>query len=366
MSDPLSTARPPLVISCQGGTRLAGLAGDVAAALDELGVTETARDLDQAVDAARAGRRVVALDGCASACRARLLDARGARVHAALTVAELGARGETLGPADRKRLVAEAAARLRSGGTASRPARRPPLRPARPPLVPRTKWLHVVDDYLLALDALGSTTVECGALAADAPALAAHVSRLLAVSRAAAGQMLGRLESSGLVERGAHKELLLTPSGRVAADRAVRRHRLLERFANDFLGYQPAECHEQARVLAGAFDDDAVERLRLRLGDPARCPHGWPIDPRQAREESRELATLSALAKGERATVVGLAEHDGHLFAHLAERGIMPGTTLTVVRVRSATESITVRLRGTTRRLSAAAAAEVFVRRQAP
>lgn len=354
-------ARRPLVIACQGGTPRARLAGRVAAALDELGAAEALDEPDRAVAEARAGRRLIALDGCASACRARLLEARDVRPWAAFSLAELGVDARTLAAADPERLAHAAAAWLRSPPPARR--RGPSSRPARPAPAPRSKRAHAVDDYLLAIDALASTPVACGALAVAAPTLAAHVSRLLGVSRAAAGETLARLESAGLVERSLDKKLLLTGPGRTAADRVVRRHRLLERFVCDYLGYPPAECYERARMLDSAFDDDAVEHLDLALGHPDRCPHGWPIDPQRARAESRELTALSALAEREQAIVVCLAEHDGTLLARLTELGLTPGARLKAQR-RRPDGAIAIQIGGSTRRLEPAAAAATFVHRQ--
>lgn len=354
-------ARRPLVIACQGGTPLARLAGRVAVALDELGAAEALDDPDRAVAEAHAGRRLIALDGCASACRTRLLEAKGVPPRATFSLAELGVDAPTLAAADPERLAHTVAARLRAPPSARRPG--PSTRPTRPAPAPRAKRAHSVDDYLLAIVALASTPVACGALAVDAPTLAAHVSRLLGVSRAAAGETLARLETAGLVERSPDKQLLLTGPGRVAADRAVRRHRLLERFVGDYLGYPVAECYERARMLDSAFDDDAVEHLHLALGNPDRCPHGWPIDPQRARAESRELTALSALAEHEQAIVVCLTEHDGALLARLHELGLTPGTRLNAKR-RRPDGAIAIQIGGSTRPLEPAAAAATFVHRQ--
>lgn len=345
------------MISCQGGTATARLAAEVAGALEQLDVAEAAPELDGAVTAARGGRKLVALDGCRSACCSRVLAAKGLKPHTALNLADLSASVRAPDAENPARLAVEAASRLRSRRPA-RPTTRPP-RPAAPAAAPRAKRAHTVDDYLLAMDDLAAATVECGALAAHSPTLAAHVSRLLGVSRASAGEVLARLEAAGLVERGARKELLLTSSGRVAADRAVRRHRLLERLASDFLGYPPAECYERARMLDDAFDEEAVERVRRALGDPERCPHGWPVDPRRAREESVELITLAALGPGRAAVVVRLAEHDGPLLGRLYALGLAPGARLTV-RGRSP-DRVSVRVGRSLRRLDRAAAEQVFV-----
>ena len=60
---------------------------------------------------------------------------------------------------------------------------------------------------------------------------------MLGVSRASAGEMLKRLEAEGLIERGEHKEALLTETGRERAEKVVRKHRIIERLLTDFMGY---------------------------------------------------------------------------------------------------------------------------------
>src|ERR687890_1081155 len=123
--------------------------------------------------------------------------------------------------------------------------------------------------------------------------------------------MLKRLEADGLVERGEHKEAILTEPGIKRAERVVRKHRIIERLLTDFMGYTAAEAHVHADELGGTFTDDMIERIDDRLGHPDRCPHGWPVDPDVEQAENRELEPLSAVAPGSRATVVRLAEHDG-------------------------------------------------------
>src|SRR4029450_2337820 len=110
--------------------------------------------------------------------------------------------------------------------------------------------------------------------------LAVRVADMLGVSRASAGEMLKRLEADGLIERGEHKEAILTPKGRELAERVVRRHRISERLRTDSVGYTPAESHVQADLLGDTFTDEMIERIARQLGNPERCPHGWPVDTR--------------------------------------------------------------------------------------
>ena len=88
--------------------------------------------------------------------------------------------------------------------------------------------------------------------------------------------MLKRLEADGLVELEKHKEAILPARGQEIAERVVRKHRIIERLLTDFMGYTAAEAHEQADLLGNTFTDDMVERIAKQLGQPDRCPHGWP------------------------------------------------------------------------------------------
>src|SRR3989441_9185841 len=168
---------------------------------------------------------------------------------------------------------------------------------------------HSVDEYLETIYFLAFPIGEYRP-ATGTTAIAARVAEMLGVSRASAGEMLKRLESDGLVERGDQKEALLTPAGTERAERVVRKHRIIERFLTDFMGYTAAESHVHADELGDTFTEEMIERIDDRLGHPDRCPHGWPVDTDFEQAENRELVALSDLGPGDRAAVVRLAGHD--------------------------------------------------------
>ncbi len=221
---------------------------------------------------------------------------------------------------------------------------------------------HSVDEYLETIYFLAFPIGEYRPQSSGAPTLAARVAEMLGVSRASAGEMLKRLEGEGLVERGEHKEAILTPSGRERAERVVRRHRLVERLLTDFMGYTAAEAHVYADEIGESFSDDMIERIDERLGHPERCPHGWPLDTEAEQAENRELAPLADLAPGTRAEIVRLAEHDGELLHWFYEHGFVPGTELEIREAQPAAEQLTVRVNGDERAISEKAAAGLFVR----
>ncbi|HET8528608.1 MAG TPA: metal-dependent transcriptional regulator [Gaiellaceae bacterium] len=221
---------------------------------------------------------------------------------------------------------------------------------------------HSVDEYLETIYFLAFPIGEYTPRGAGSPPLASRVAEMLGVSRASAGEMLKRLEAEGLIERGARKEALLTPSGRERAERVVRKHRLIERLLTDFMGYTGAEAHERADALGDTFDDEMIERIDEKLGRPTRCPHGWPVDPDVEQAENAELAPLAALGPGARATIVRMAEHDGELLHWFYDQGLVPGTELEVRTAEPAADQFTVALADGDRAISEKAAAGLFVR----
>jgi DtxR family Mn-dependent transcriptional regulator len=223
---------------------------------------------------------------------------------------------------------------------------------------------HSVDDYLETIWFLAFPIGEYRPATGGTPTLASRVAEMLGVSRASAGEMLKRLEADGLVERGEHKEAILTRAGRARAERVVRRHRIIERLLTDFMGYTAAEAHVHADELGDTFSDEMIERVAEKLGNPERCPHGWPVDTDFEQAENRELAPLSTLAPGDRATIVRLAEHDGELLHWFYDEGLVPGAEVEVRDVLSGPGQLTVRLDGGERSVGEKAAEGLFVRRR--
>jgi DtxR family Mn-dependent transcriptional regulator len=221
---------------------------------------------------------------------------------------------------------------------------------------------HSVDEYLETIYFLAFPIGEYTPRGAGSPPLASRVAEMLGVSRASAGEMLKRLETEGLIERGERKEALLTTTGRARAERVVRKHRIIERLLTDFMGYTGYEAHERADELGDTFSEEMIERIDERLGHPERCPHGWPVDTNVEQKENESLMPLAALAPGSRATIVRLAEHDGELLHWFYDQGLVPGQEIELRSAEPAADQFTVSLDGGERAVSERAAAGLFVK----
>jgi len=220
---------------------------------------------------------------------------------------------------------------------------------------------HSVDDYLETIYFLAFPIGEYRP-ATGTTAIAARVAEMLGVSRASAGEMLKRLESDGLVERGDQKEALLTPAGTERAERVVRKHRIIERFLTDFMGYTAAESHVHADELGDTFTDEMIERINERLGRPDRCPHGWPVEPEREQAENADLVALAALEPGRAAEIVPLAEHDGDLLHWFYDDGLVPGTSVVLLGAPAGGDELEVVVAGAERPIAERAALGIYVR----
>jgi DtxR family transcriptional regulator, Mn-dependent transcriptional regulator len=220
---------------------------------------------------------------------------------------------------------------------------------------------HSVDEYLETIYFLAYPIGEYRPSTGNT-AIAARVAEMLGVSRASAGEMLKRLEADGLVERGEQKEAILTPEGAERANRVVRKHRIIERFLTDFMGYTAAESHVHADELGDTFSDEMIERINERLGRPDRCPHGWPVDTDVEQRENTALVALAELEPGTPAEIVRLAEHDGDLLHWFYDEGYVPGTGVEVRGAQPAAGQLTVALAGNERAIAEKAAEGIYVR----
>ena len=102
----------------------------------------------------------------------------------------------------------------------------------------------------------------------------------IGVSASTASESIRKLADQGLVHHEKYGAVTLTDAGRAAALAMVRRHRLLETFLVNELGYSWDEVHDEAEVLEHAVSDRMLMRMDAKLGFPTPDPHGHPIPAR--------------------------------------------------------------------------------------
>jgi DtxR family Mn-dependent transcriptional regulator len=210
-----------------------------------------------------------------------------------------------------------------------------------------------VGDYLKAIWELGG----------ESTASTTNVAERLSISSASVTNMFARLREMGLAEYEPYQGASLTEAGRVEALRLVRRHRLIETFLLQCLGYSWEEVHEEAENLEHSVSDGFTERLAEFLGYPDHDPHGEPIPTADGTLEPDDSFPLSAATTGQRVRIYRVGDEEAAKLAYLEEHGLMPGRVLEVREVRAMDGVVTVEAEdGKTRSLGGPLAVSVFVR----
>jgi DtxR family transcriptional regulator, Mn-dependent transcriptional regulator len=188
-------------------------------------------------------------------------------------------------------------------------------------------------------------------------ALAEH----LAISPGTVTATVKRLAERELVDHRPYKGVELTKAGRKAAVAAIRRHRIVERFLSDMLGYP----WNEADRLAGAFEhelpQEIEDRLFERLGKPATCPHGFPI-PDASTDRILQMPSLDELAPGDSGVVALSGSTDPDIVGFLDTLGIRPGAHIEVVEKHPFDGPVVVRVEGTDRTVGERLAERIFVK----
>jgi DtxR family Mn-dependent transcriptional regulator len=157
------------------------------------------------------------------------------------------------------------------------------------------------------------------------------IAQQLGLSPAAVTGMVKRLAETGHVEHLPYRGARLTASGRTAALAVVRRHRIIETYLTERLGYGWASVHEEAERLEHAVSDELIERMATALGDPPYDPHGAPIPTREGRIEAPVLRPLTEAGVGEPVTVRQVEDGEADRLRYLESLGLVPGTSVVVV-----------------------------------
>lgn len=153
----------------------------------------------------------------------------------------------------------------------------------------------------------------------------------LAISPASVSGMVRRLADQGLITHEPYRGVRLTRGGRDAALRTLRRHRILECYLTEVLGYPWDRVHEEAERMEHAASEELIERMAAALGDPKQDPHGAPIPTRDGRVEEATLRPLSEARQGERLRVRRVQDENAERLRYLAELGIRPGAVVRIL-----------------------------------
>lgn len=164
----------------------------------------------------------------------------------------------------------------------------------------------------------------------DQPAALGDIAEKMNQKTPTASEAIKKLAARGLVNHEKYAGVTLTEQGKTLAIDMVRRHRLLETFLHDVLGYTWDEVHADADLLEHAASDQLIERIDAHLGRPRKDPHGDPIPTAEGVIEESPRTTLEAVQPGETVTISRVKDIDPELLRYLAQYNVSSGCRITV------------------------------------
>ena len=195
-----------------------------------------------------------------------------------------------------------------------------------------------VENYLKAIY-LGA-----GALSAPQRLLPmGQLASALAVAPGTATTMVKTLAESGLVEYEPYAGVRLTAAGERLAALVVRRHRVIELFLVQFMGYGWDEVHDEAEQLEHVVSDRLIDRMDEMLGRPEVDPHGEPIPDAHGIVKQQDAQNLLSCPLHTRVTVTRVIDQDKTFLRFIENHNLKPGESIEVEDRDAASDSVRVR-----------------------
>lgn len=189
-----------------------------------------------------------------------------------------------------------------------------------------------IRDYLAEIYRLGTrgnARHEAGRAYVSTSALA----ELLDVSAPAVNRMVTKLRDLGLLDHEPYHGIALTDAGMREALKQLRRHRIIEAFLVNVMGFGWHEVHEEADQLSRAMTEPVEGRMWEMAGSPTECPHGEPIPARDGTLIEPDDRLLCDAPEKHPLTLTRVRTREPDRLEYLAALGLVPGTPLEVVHM---------------------------------
>jgi DtxR family Mn-dependent transcriptional regulator len=182
------------------------------------------------------------------------------------------------------------------------------------------------------------------------------------LSDATVTQLFKWLAERGYVRYVPYHGVELTEAGNAMATELVRRHRLLELFLVNVMGFPLDEVDAEAEQVEHAISDEFVERMDALLNHPVADPHGDPIPDRVGSVVVPSSQPLSTVMPGQHVIVQRVSDDDPDLLRYLTSLGLIPGAKVYVEAVAPYGGVYTIRIGTQTHAIGDAITQSVLVR----
>jgi DtxR family Mn-dependent transcriptional regulator len=150
------------------------------------------------------------------------------------------------------------------------------------------------------------------------------------LSDATVTQLFKWLAERGYVRYTPYHGVGLTEAGTMMAAELIRRHRLLELFLVQVMGFPLDEVDAEAEQVEHAISEAFVDRMDALLGYPTEDPHGDPIPNKGGAVVVSASQPLAMVQPGQQVIVQRVSDENPDLLRYLASLGLIPGALVQV------------------------------------
>lgn len=156
------------------------------------------------------------------------------------------------------------------------------------------------------------------------------IAERLSISQASVSNMIKKLADKKMIEYAPYYGVTLTDQGRKIALKMLRRHRVLELYLVERLGYQWDEVDAEAEILEHAVSERLVNRMWEELGRPTQDPHGSPIPDQQGFMEMPSMVSLCEALPDANCEVIRIQNRTPEELRYLFSIGLVKGAQVRV------------------------------------
>jgi DtxR family Mn-dependent transcriptional regulator len=160
---------------------------------------------------------------------------------------------------------------------------------------------------------------------ASGEVMAQDIARRIGVSAPAVSKMLRKLVGLKLVRIHPRTGIHLTQFGERTALQTIRRHRLIELYLVNELGYKWEEVHDEAERLEHYISPLLEERIAQKFGNPEFDPHGDPIPDSAGVMPVVDEFPLDKASAPSKIIITRVLDHDAEVLRYIEKLKFIPG-----------------------------------------
>lgn len=152
-----------------------------------------------------------------------------------------------------------------------------------------------------------------------------QIAQELGFTGASVTGMLKRLSAMEFVDYNSYKGVRLTELGTQISLEVLRRHRLLELYLKESLGFSLAKVHDEACRLEHYVSEDFIAKIDEILGFPEYSPLGNPIPSKDGAIPESSNLSLAQAELNKEYHIQRISDDNKEMVAYFEEMKFLPG-----------------------------------------